>query len=69
MSPREKLVAENYSEAQVAELLSVTVKTLRTYHSEGKDVPPRFKIGRESWYKKTEVHAWLAKRPVQKAVS
>lgn len=44
-----------YSEEEVADLIGISVPTLRNRHSKGVNHPPRTPEGR---YRKTEFHEW-----------
>lgn len=42
---------------RVAELLGVSVRSVRRWQADGK-APPRFKHGRELRYRKSDLHLW-----------
>ena len=69
MSPADKLKDEYLTEEQVSEFLGVSVRSMRTYRSEGKDHPPYIKVGRLVKYPTKEFFAWVHKRKVIRAVS
>lgn len=48
-----------YSEEQIAELLNLRVPTLRAYHSQAMDLPPKTKLRNLIIYSKNSFNNWL----------
>lgn len=55
---------EYYSESEMADILRVEVKTLRSRRSRGTNHPPYVQIGRYVLYPKELVNKWLMTLPV-----
>ena len=55
---------EFYSEQEMAEILRIEVKTLRSRRARGTDHPPYIRIGRDTLYPKEPVQRYLDSRPM-----
>jgi predicted DNA-binding transcriptional regulator AlpA len=55
------LLAEYYTEHQLADQFGVTLRTLRTWRAAG-EAPPHKRLGKYVMYAKADVRDWLAKR-------
>lgn len=61
---RVKQRPEYYSEEEMAEILRISVQTLRSRRMRGTNHPPYVTIGRDTLYPKDLVHKWLSALPV-----
>jgi predicted site-specific integrase-resolvase len=69
VSPADKIKAEYLTEEEMAEILELSVRTMRTYRTAGKDHPPFVKVGRAVKYPAKEFYIWLEKKKLVRSVS